>query len=135
MLNIRLAGRVAPLKVMRRVQTVQCCCLLLMLLLQLMGMMTLPLMVVLIAGSVGLNSLVFPIGNQIVLEMFRKNAGTAAALLGASQFCIGAVASVAVAMVNHHGPIGLVATMAGVGMVGYLLLGIGAHLYQKQKSA
>ncbi len=134
-LNIRLAGRVCPDKVMRRFQTIQCLGLLLLLLLALTDHLTLTWMVILIACSVGLNSLVFPNGNQIVLEMFRGNAGTAAALLGASQFCVGALASMLVALGNQHGPLGLISIMAGTACTAYVLLGLGCYQYRKRKAA
>lgn len=132
-INVRLAGRVSPAKVMRRVQRIQCSALLLMLLLELTGLMSLPLLILLIACSVGLNSLVFPNGNQIVMEMFRTNAGTAAALLGASQFGIGALASSLVALGTGHGPLGLILTMAVTGTLSFILLGVGVRRYQFHK--
>lgn len=134
LLNVRLAGRVSPLKVLRRVQWIQCLCLLLMLALELAGQMNLTLLVVLLAGSVGLNSLVFPNGNQIVMEMFRTHAGTAAAILGASQFGVGALATLFVSFGTGHGPLGLVLAMTLTGFISFILLGIGSYLYRCERS-
>ncbi|MCM2681061.1 multidrug effflux MFS transporter [Echinimonas agarilytica] len=129
MLNGRLAGKIPPLVLLRRAQWAQLTCLMSMVGALLTGMATLPVLVVLIAGAIGLNSFVFPNATQSVMELFRTNAGTASAVLGASQFGMGAIASSIVAMGNGHGAAALVVVMATTGSIAFILVGIACRHY------
>lgn len=124
LLNIKLAGRVAPTRVIRRVQSLQSVALLLLLILVLTNQLTLVGSVVLFACSVGVNSLVFPNGNQLVMEMFPTHAGTAGALLGASQFAIGALVSSLVALGSNHGPTMMITVMTTAGLLSFLFINL-----------
>lgn len=108
-LNSRLAGRVAPRWLLLRALGLQ---LLLSLLVSLTVALYGPVLWLhapLWWLGVGLNGLIFANGTALVLERFRDRAGTAAAVLGASQFGCGALASGLVASASHRGPLAVVA--------------------------
>ena len=120
-LNSRLAGRVPPRWLLMRALGLQ---------------LTLSLTVSITVGIygpilwlhapmwwliIGLNGLIFANGMALVLERFRNRAGTAAALLGASQFGCGAISSALVATASHHGPVPVVAVHSLCLLVAMLL--------------
>jgi DHA1 family bicyclomycin/chloramphenicol resistance-like MFS transporter len=56
---------------------------------------------------------------------FKKHAGSAAALMGATQMGIGALASVGVSVFDSHTALPMAMIMAGTAMMSVLLLAVG----------
>ncbi|MBD1390222.1 multidrug effflux MFS transporter [Neiella sp. HB171785] len=122
--NGRLAGRAQARVVLRRAQTVQLMALISLVALVASGLGQLLTIVPLMALAIGVNSFVFPNATQQVMELFRTNAGTASALLGASQFGMGALASGLVTLGNDHGPLPMVVLMATTCTLAFSLVGL-----------
>lgn len=66
-----------------------------------------------------------PNASALSIAPFKKNAGSAAALMGALQMSIGALASVGVSMFNTHNALPMVSIMAASALLGVLTLVIG----------
>ncbi|WP_225918165.1 multidrug effflux MFS transporter [Neiella holothuriorum] len=123
-LNGRMAGRNRARYILRRAQGFQLCALLAAVALMASGYGQLTTLVPLMAVAIGVNSFVFPNATQQVMELFRTNAGTASALLGASQFGMGALGSGLVTLGNEHGPLPMVAMMATTATLAFTLIGL-----------
>lgn len=66
-----------------------------------------------------------PNASALSIAPFKKNAGSAAALMGALQMSIGALASVGVSLFNTNTALPMVSIMAGSAILGVLTLAIG----------
>jgi DHA1 family bicyclomycin/chloramphenicol resistance-like MFS transporter len=111
--------------VLRTAQRIQIIALAALLLLLAFDLLTLWSLVPLCAIFIGLNSFVFPNAASLLMERFNKNAGTAAALLGASQFAMGALFSLLVAQGDGAGSGPMLLIMSFGGFSAYYLIGIG----------
>lgn len=123
-LNGRMAGRNKARLILRRAQGFQLAALMATVALVASGHGQLITLVPLMAVAIGVNSFVFPNATQQVMELFRTNAGTASALLGASQFGMGAISSGLVTLGNAHGPLPMVALMATTATLAFSLVGL-----------
>jgi DHA1 family bicyclomycin/chloramphenicol resistance-like MFS transporter len=68
---------------------------------------------------------VSPNASALTLAPFTKNAGSAAALMGAIQMGLGALASVAIGVLDAHSVVPMLAIMAGCSLMAFLVLLIG----------
>jgi DHA1 family bicyclomycin/chloramphenicol resistance-like MFS transporter len=68
---------------------------------------------------------VSPNASALTLAPFTKNAGSAAALMGAIQMGLGALASVGIGLINAHSVVPMLAIMAACSLLAFLVLIIG----------
>lgn len=68
---------------------------------------------------------VSPNASALTLAPFTKNAGSAAALMGAIQMGLGALASVGIGLINAHSVVPMLAIMAACSFLAFLVLIIG----------
>lgn len=111
-LNSRLAGRVPPRWLLIRALGLQAVTALFVVVSAALFGLHLWLHAPLWWLLIGLNGLVFANGAALILERFRERAGTASAVLGATQFAAGALSSVAVASASHIGAVAVVSVQA-----------------------
>jgi len=121
-LNSRLAGKVKPRWLLQRALLAQAGLALVVVVSAAIDGLHLWLHGPLWWAGIGLNGLVFANGAAIILERFRSRAGTASAVLGASQFGAGALSSVVVATASTIGVVAVVAVPAVCLGVSALLL-------------
>jgi MFS transporter, DHA1 family, multidrug resistance protein len=67
----------------------------------------------------------FPNASALAMAAFSKNAGSASALMGASQMGIGALATVALSLFNSHTALPMAGIMAGSALLAYIILVLG----------
>ena len=69
--------------------------------------------------------LTFPNASALSLAPFSHNAGSASALMGALQTAIGALASVAVSVINDHTALPMISVMSGSAFIAWIILLVG----------
>jgi DHA1 family bicyclomycin/chloramphenicol resistance-like MFS transporter len=74
----------------------------------------------------------YPNTSSLSMAPFSKNAGTAAALLGAFQMAVGTLVSVVVSMFKSRSAIPMSALMAGAALLAFLILMIGKRMIPAQ---
>ncbi|RCU52753.1 Bcr/CflA family drug resistance efflux transporter [Corallincola holothuriorum] len=126
--NSRLARLFGPRTVLRKAQHCQLAAISTLVICVSMDIVSLWLLVPLCAIFMGLNSFVFPNASSLLLERFSMNAGTTSALLGATQFAMGALFSIAVAQGHGDGAAPMVIAMFFGGLCAHILIGRGLKL-------
>lgn len=96
-INSRACARFGVIKVMRIGQVLQSIGLCLLLLVWYLNVVKITVLVPLFALVFGLNIVVNPNATSIMLEQFRRRAGTAAALMGAMRYSFAAIATMLIA--------------------------------------
>jgi DHA1 family bicyclomycin/chloramphenicol resistance-like MFS transporter len=90
-----------------------------------LGLLGLPGTVGLLFLFLGSLGFTFPNASALAMAAFSKNAGSASALMGASQMGIGALATVALSLFNSHTALPMVGLMAGSSALAFIILVLG----------
>jgi DHA1 family bicyclomycin/chloramphenicol resistance-like MFS transporter len=79
--------------------------------------------------------IVSPNTSALALAPFEKNAGTASALLGAFQMCIGSIVSIGISIFKSQSSIPMAAIMLAAALIALIILKLGApHIKEKVES-